>query len=77
MAMRLTTERLVLRPWVNADIEHYRTLVAERGAGTPSVMDVRARIATQRVATARTGGTGGEDVLGAVKPITCETSVSE
>jgi RimJ/RimL family protein N-acetyltransferase len=55
MAMYLTTERLRLRPWAVSDVEDYRTLVAERGDGPPTVPDARSRIASLLSATATTG----------------------
>ena len=55
MAAPLETERLVLRPWADTDVEHYRRLVADRGAGEPTVKDVCRRIVRQRESTAETG----------------------
>ena len=55
MPLFLETDRLLLRPWANADLEDYRELIAERGDGTPSVEAVREKIATQRAQTSSTG----------------------
>jgi RimJ/RimL family protein N-acetyltransferase len=55
MAFHLSTERLLLRPWAESDVDEYRALVTERGNGVPSVAHIRERIATQLAATAQTG----------------------
>ena len=55
MASQLTTERLSLRPWMESDVDAYRALITERGNGTPTVMDIRNRIATHLAASAHTG----------------------
>lgn len=55
MASHLETERLMLRPWAESDVHDYRALIAERGDGTPTVENIRQRIATQLAATAQTG----------------------
>ena len=55
MPLFLETDRLLLRPWADADLEDYRELIAERGNGTPSVEAVREKIATQRAQTSSTG----------------------
>jgi RimJ/RimL family protein N-acetyltransferase len=64
MSLSLETDRLTLRPWTAADADDCRALVserdprarpAERGAGVPTVENIRNRIATQLAATARTG----------------------
>jgi RimJ/RimL family protein N-acetyltransferase len=51
----LSTERLRMRPWAEADVDEFRALVTERGNGAPSVAIIRERIETQVAATARTG----------------------
>ncbi|MGA8207902.1 MAG: GNAT family N-acetyltransferase [Candidatus Dormiibacterota bacterium] len=55
MVVHLSTERLLLRPWAESDVDEYRALITERGNGDPSVANIRERIATQLAATARTG----------------------
>jgi RimJ/RimL family protein N-acetyltransferase len=55
MAFNLSTERLVLRPWAESDLDEYRALVAERGNGVPSVATIQERIWTQLAATPGTG----------------------
>jgi RimJ/RimL family protein N-acetyltransferase len=55
MTCHIETERLLLRPWADPDIDAYRTLVTERGGEMPSIENIRERIASQRSATARTG----------------------
>jgi RimJ/RimL family protein N-acetyltransferase len=55
MAFHLSTERLLLRPWAESDVDEYRALVTERGDGVPSVADIRERIATRLATTAQTG----------------------
>jgi hypothetical protein len=55
MAMHLITERLSLRPWAESDVENYRTLVTERGAGRPTDEEIRERISSQLATTSRTG----------------------
>lgn len=55
MQLHLSTDRLLLRPWAQSDVDGYRSLVAERGGGFPSAREARDRIATQFAATARTG----------------------
>jgi RimJ/RimL family protein N-acetyltransferase len=55
MPMELETERLVLRPWAQGDVEDYRALVAERDTGAVSAETVRERIAGQSAAFERTG----------------------
>jgi hypothetical protein len=39
MLVNLETERLRLRPWAESDVADYRTLVVERGNGTPPAED--------------------------------------
>jgi RimJ/RimL family protein N-acetyltransferase len=55
MSLHLETERLMMRPWAESDVENYRALVAERGDGMPTVENIRNRIATQLAATMQTG----------------------
>jgi RimJ/RimL family protein N-acetyltransferase len=55
MVCHLETERLILRPWADSDIDAYRALVAERGGEVPTVESIQERIGSQRAATARTG----------------------
>jgi RimJ/RimL family protein N-acetyltransferase len=55
MAFNLSTERLLLRPWAETDVDEYRALATERGNGVPSVETIQERIATQLAATAQTG----------------------
>ena len=55
MAFHLSTERLRLRPWAESDIDQYRALVTERGNGIPTVENIQERIATQLVASAKSG----------------------
>jgi hypothetical protein len=55
MAFHLSTERLVLRPWAESDIDQYRALVTERGNGVPTVANIQERIATQLAASAQSG----------------------
>lgn len=55
MSLHLETQRLMMRPWAESDVEDYRALVAERGEEMPTVENVRERIATQLAATAQTG----------------------
>ena len=45
----------MLRRWADADVEHYRRLVAERGTGEPTAEDIGGRIVSQRESTAETG----------------------
>lgn len=55
VAAPLVTERLVLRPWAERDVEDYRRLVTERGTGEPTADDIRGRITRQRESTVQTG----------------------
>ncbi|MEU0795364.1 GNAT family N-acetyltransferase [Amycolatopsis sp. NPDC005961] len=55
MPCHLETERLILRPWTESDAGALSALHAERGNGTPEVEDIRALIAKQLAATAKTG----------------------
>jgi len=55
MTIHLSTERLVLRPWAESDVDEFQALVTERGGGVPSVTNIQERIATQLAATAQTG----------------------
>jgi RimJ/RimL family protein N-acetyltransferase len=55
MATHLTTDRLTLRPWTLSDLDDYRSLVAERGAGTPTEANTRERITSQLAATVESG----------------------
>lgn len=55
MSLQLETDRLTMRPWAESDLDDYRALVAERGDETPTLENIRERIATQVAATARTG----------------------
>lgn len=55
MALRLSTERLTLRPWGSSDVDEYRALMVERGDGIPRVVEVRERIATHLAAAEQTG----------------------
>lgn len=55
MPLALSTERLTLRTWADSDADAYRTLVAERGDGTPTAAHARERIASQLAATHETG----------------------
>src|SRR5579875_1971719 len=55
MPTTLETERLRLRPWDDGDVEFYRSLVTERGNGTPDADWALASIERQRV-SARTNG---------------------
>ena len=55
MALHLETERLVLGPWAEADIEHLRALHAERDARFPPPPDPEASIAALMAAPARAG----------------------
>jgi RimJ/RimL family protein N-acetyltransferase len=47
MSLLLETERLILRPWTDGDVETYRELISERGGGIPSAEVVRGKIAAQ------------------------------
>lgn len=55
MAYHLETERLILRPWAEADAAEFCDLLAERGKGTHEVEDIRKSIAELLAATATTG----------------------
>jgi RimJ/RimL family protein N-acetyltransferase len=55
MACHLETERMLLRPWADSDVDAYRALVADRGGEVPSVESIQERIGSQRIATSRTG----------------------
>ena len=41
MAFNLSTERLLLRPWAETDVDEYRALATERGNGVPSVETIQ------------------------------------
>lgn len=45
MSFHLQTERLILRPWADADADELRALHAERGGGTPTLDETRELIA--------------------------------
>ena len=64
MSFQLETARLRMRPWDEADVDDYRSLVVERdqralslhrGDLMPTVENIRARIATQLAETGQTG----------------------
>ncbi|MDC0771728.1 GNAT family N-acetyltransferase [Streptomyces sp. HD] len=55
MPLRLETARLTLRPWTESDVDAHRTLVSERGDGTPSIEHNQRMIEDQRTASALTG----------------------
>ncbi|MER5886161.1 GNAT family N-acetyltransferase [Streptomyces sp. NPDC001941] len=55
MAYHLETERLVLRPWADADAAEFSALLGERGKGTPTVERTRNSIAELLAATETTG----------------------
>jgi RimJ/RimL family protein N-acetyltransferase len=55
MSLHLETERLTMRPWVEADAPSYSALTAERDDGAFSVQIARERIANQLFKTAQTG----------------------
>lgn len=55
MPFHLETERLMLRPWAEADAAEFCALLSERGKGTPTVEHVRTSIAELLTATATTG----------------------
>jgi RimJ/RimL family protein N-acetyltransferase len=47
MRLFLETERLILQPWTEGDVEIYRELISERGGGVPSADVVLGKIAAQ------------------------------
>ena len=47
MDRRLTTERLLLRPLAEPDLEPYREMITERGEPRPTEQDARSRVARQ------------------------------
>lgn len=55
MAFHLETERLIMRPWVEADADQLRALHTERGGGEPSLEHVR-KIITAGLTAAATNG---------------------
>jgi RimJ/RimL family protein N-acetyltransferase len=55
MSLLLETERLMLRPWTEADVEVYRELISERGDNLPSTEVVRGKIAAQHAYAAEIG----------------------
>ncbi|MEU9455392.1 hypothetical protein [Streptomyces sp. NPDC048277] len=55
MPLQVKTARLTLRPWTAADADDHRALVAERGAGMPSIEDNRRVIEAQVAAPTLTG----------------------
>ncbi|MCB5163952.1 GNAT family N-acetyltransferase [Streptomyces bambusae] len=55
MAFHLETERLIMRPWDEADADEFCELLAERGKGKPPVERIRAAIAGFLTATEETG----------------------
>ncbi|MFD0354240.1 GNAT family N-acetyltransferase [Streptomyces sp. NPDC127110] len=55
MPFHLETERLILRPWAEADAAEFCALLAERGKGTPTVERIRTAIAELLTATESTG----------------------
>lgn len=55
MPLHLETERLTLRPWVEADAPFYSALTAERDDGGFPAQIARERIANQLAKTAQTG----------------------
>ncbi|MFI1185917.1 GNAT family N-acetyltransferase [Streptomyces californicus] len=55
MPSHLETERLLLRPWAEADAAEFCALLSERGKGTPPVERIRASIAEFLAETERTG----------------------
>lgn len=55
MSSHLGTERLILRPWADADAAELRLLHAERGNGTPTLEYTQAVIEKQRAATTGIG----------------------
>lgn len=55
MPFHLETERLILRPWDEADAAAFCELLAERGEGTPEVEHIRKSVAELLAATETTG----------------------
>lgn len=55
MPFHLLTERLVLRPWDEADAAEFSALLSERGKGTPTVEHIRTSITELLTATEKTG----------------------
>ncbi|MER7725724.1 GNAT family N-acetyltransferase [Streptomyces sp. NPDC096323] len=55
MSFHLETERLILRPWSDADAAELRALRAERGEGTATLEYTRSLIAQLVTATETTG----------------------
>ncbi|MEV8311999.1 GNAT family N-acetyltransferase [Streptomyces flavidovirens] len=55
MSFYLETKRLILRPWAESDAAEFRSLLSERGNGTPTVEHTRTAIAKLLTATATTG----------------------
>jgi RimJ/RimL family protein N-acetyltransferase len=64
MSFQLETTRLMMRPWDEADVDDYRSLVVERdrralslqrGDLMPTLENIRARITTQLTETGQTG----------------------
>jgi RimJ/RimL family protein N-acetyltransferase len=55
MPVLLGTERLILRPWHDADVGELRRLHAERGAGAPTLAEARQLITDAAARSARTG----------------------
>lgn len=55
MATHLSTDRLTLRPWAASDADDYHALVAERDAPTPTIDEIRERIAAALARSAESG----------------------
>lgn len=55
MAVTIRTQRLILSPWEESDLESYRALIAERGGGVPAVDAVRGKMAAQDAQMAAAG----------------------
>ncbi|MYV44233.1 GNAT family N-acetyltransferase, partial [Streptomyces sp. SID2888] len=55
MSFHLETERLILRPWAEADAAEFRALLSERGDETPTVEHVQGAIGRLLTATESTG----------------------
>ncbi|WP_335989493.1 hypothetical protein [Glycomyces sp. MUSA5-2] len=55
MECHLTTDRLVMRPWIEDDAAWLRDLHAERGDGTPTLAETRGIIEASLARTEATG----------------------
>jgi RimJ/RimL family protein N-acetyltransferase len=55
MAVMIRTQRLILSPWEDGDVESYRALIAERGDGVPAAETVREKMAAQDAQMAKAG----------------------